>query len=323
MTATRRIAIVANSCAGSAGAEALAALVLALREQGGAVDLFTGDQPSGLPELAAKARDAGPDVVVAFGGDGTVNTVASALAGSGMALGIAPRGTFNYVAKQYELPDAVPAVASALLTGVARPIAAGEVNGRLFLNNCSFGLYTDVIEARERHKAQWGRYRLVAVVSALATALRSRARLALRLTGAAGQVHRHGRASLFFAGVNPRQFADSGFEISTAVEAGALGFVVVDAISPLRIVSMLAGAAAGTVESLQNVTAFADQSLTVAVSRRRPLKVVIDGELLYLQAPLQLHYRPAALQLLMPVAEAAVPTESGGVQLSANPLQSA
>lgn len=302
MTPARRVAIVANSRSGSSGAEALNDLVAALESRGAGVTRFTTHDPTRLPALALQAREAAPDVVVAFGGDGTVNTVANGLMGSDIAMGIAPRGTFNYVAKQYGLPDAPEAVAELLVVGTARPVAAGEVNGKLFLNNCSFGLYTDVIEARERHKAQWGRYRLVAVVSALATALRSTARLPLTLVGATEATRHHGRASLFFAGVNPRQFADSGFEIGEAVEAGALGFVVVDTISAGRIVKMIAGAAAGTVEQLQHVTAFTDTALRCEVLRRRPLKVVIDGELLRLNAPLQFTYRPAAVRLVMPDA---------------------
>jgi len=307
MTSARRIALVANSRSGTAGGEALTTLVTALQTQGLSVEQFTTNEPSQLPALARQAAAAAPDVVLAFGGDGTVNTVANALAGSTMPLGIAPRGTFNYVAKQYGLPETPEAIAELLATGTAQPIAAGEVNGTLFLNNCSFGLYTDVIEARERHKAQWGRYRLVAVVSALATALRSTARLPLTLVGATEAMRHHGRASLFFAGVNPRQFADSGFEISEAVQDGALGFVVVDTISAGRILQMIAGAAAGTVEQLQHVTAFTDTALRCEVLRRKPLKVVIDGELLRLAAPLQFTYRAAALQLVMP---AAVPAQT-------------
>ncbi|MES2884437.1 MAG: diacylglycerol kinase family protein [Pseudomonadota bacterium] len=305
MPAARRIVIVANSKSGSTGSDSLDQLATALSARGATVELLTTEQPAQLPAIARKACESKPDIAVAFGGDGTVNTLANALAGSTVPMGIAPRGTFNYVARQYGLPDAPEDIAELLTTGTAQPIAAGEVNGKLFLNNCSFGLYTDVIEARERHKAAWGRYRLVAVVSALATALRSTARLPLKLVGAEDGVRHHGRASLFFAGVNPRQFSDSGFEIAEAVAAGALGFVVVDTISAGRILQMLWGAAAGKVESLQHVTAFTDIALRAEVLRRlRPLKVVIDGELLRLASPLQFKYRAAALQLMLPAAAA-------------------
>lgn len=305
MTPTRRLALVANSRSGTAGGEALNTLVDALQARGAMVERFTTDNPSQLSSLAQAACAAKPDAVVAFGGDGTVNTVANALAASNIALGIAPRGTFNYVAKQYGLPETPEELAELLTAGTAQPIAAGEVNGKLFLNNCSFGLYTDVIEARERHKAQWGRYRLVAVASALATALRSTARLPLTLVGSSEATRHHGRASLFFAGVNTRQFADSGFEISDAVQAGALGFVVVDSVSPGRILQMIAGAAAGTVEQLQHITAFTDTALRCDVQRRKPLKVVIDGELLRLSTPLRFTYHPAALRLVMSAAASA------------------
>ena len=299
--ATRRIAVLANRQSGSQ-ADALDALIGALQSRRLRVELLVAEHPTNLDRLARQARDLAPEAVLVHGGDGTVNTLANALAGSTVPMAIAPRGTFNYVAKQYGLPETAEDIADLVAHGEARPIAAGEVNGRLFLNNCSFGLYTDVIEARERHKRQWGRYRLVAVVSALATALRSRARLPLTLKTGEEQRH-HGRASLFFAGVNRRQFADGGFSIADEVEAGALGFVVVDAISPARIVSMLAGAAAGAVESLQHITAFTGEALRAEVRRSRPLKVVLDGEVLRLAAPLQFRYRPAALKLLMPTTQ--------------------
>ena len=300
MPAARRVVMLANQRSGSGAADGFDLLFAALRDRGLSVEPFRASNPADLPALAAEARRREPDIALAYGGDGTVNTLANALVGSSVALAIAPRGTFNYVAKQYGLPEEPEAIAKLAAEGDSRQIAAGEVNGQLFLNNCSFGLYTDVIEARERHKKQWGRYRIVAVFSALATALRSRSRLPLRLQGGSEGVRHHGRASLFFAGVNPAQFADSGFEIADAVAAGALGFVVVDAISPGRIVRMLAGAAAGTVEQLQHVTAFTDTALTAEVRRRRPLKVVLDGELLRLAAPLRFRYRADALRLFAP-----------------------
>jgi len=297
-TPRHAVAVLANRSSGTQ-ADALEALLAALGAEGLGVTVWQADQPSALPTLAREAVASGPATLLVHGGDGTVNTAANALAGSGIALAIAPRGTFNYVARCYGLPSEAEAIAALVARGLPQAIPAGSVNGRLFLNNCSFGLYTDVIEARERHKRQWGRYRAVAVASALVTALRSRSRLPLTLWDTEGLRHQ-GRASLFFAGVNPRQFADSGFAMAGEVAAGAMGFVVVDTISPGRIVSMLAGAAAGTVESLQHVTAFTGEALQASVRRRRRLKVVLDGEVLRLNGPFDFRYRPAALRLLMP-----------------------
>lgn len=296
----RRLILIANAQSGSQADGALDALLAGLRAEGATVEAWIAKQPAQLPALAERARTAAPDAIIAYGGDGTVNCLAQALAGSAQALGVVPRGTFNYVAKQYGLPDETAAVVDLLLHAPARPVAAGEVNGRLFLNNCSFGLYTDIIDARERHKAQWGRLRIVAVLSALVTALRSRARLPLRATDASGRVRYSGRASLLFAGVNPQQFRDGGFELADAVEAGALGFVLLRWLTPWRVLAMLAGALLGRTQQQPQVEAFDGDQLRVAVPLRRRLRAVVDGEILHLRPPLRFDYRPAALWLIRP-----------------------
>lgn len=296
----RRLILIANARSGSQGDEKRDDLIAALRDGGATVDAWIAEQPSELPALAERACKADADAVIAYGGDGTVNCLAQALAGSAMPLGVVPRGTFNYVAKQYGLPEDTEDVAALLLQGEARPIAAGEVNGRLFLNNCSFGLYTDIIDARERHKAQWGRLRIVAVLSALVTALRSRARLPLRLADGDGAPRYQGRASLLFAGVNPQQFRDSGFELAEEVEAGALGFVLVRWITPWRVLATMFGALFGRAEDLQHVEAFGAAELEARMPNHRSLRAVIDGEILRLQAPLRFRHRPAALRLIQP-----------------------
>lgn len=296
----RRLIVIANARSGSQPDEALDALVEALRAGGATVDAWIAEQPAQLPALAERAREAGADAVVAHGGDGTVNCLAQALTGSDQVLGVVPRGTFNYVAKQYALPEETAEVAQLLLHGTARPIAAGVVNGRLFLNNCSFGLYTDIIDARERHKAQWGRLRVVAVLSALVTALRSRARLPLRLAGSDGVARYQGRASLLFAGVNPQQFRDSGFDLAEEVEAGALGFVLLRWITPWRVLATMFRALFGRAEDLQHVEAFSAPALQAQMPHHRSLRAVVDGEILRLNAPLRFEYRPAALRLIQP-----------------------
>lgn len=83
--------------------------------------------------LVARARDEGAELVVAAGGDGTVRDVASALAGSGVALGVLPGGTANVFAREMGIPTAPEAAAWALVEGVDRTIDLGRmtlVDGR-------------------------------------------------------------------------------------------------------------------------------------------------------------------------------------------------
>lgn len=296
--------VIANGRAGQPASEALQALEAALREIGRPVQIWQAETPEVLPQLATRAVRERAAIVVAFGGDGTVNTVAQALAGMPVVLAVAPHGTFNYIAREYALPQAPEAIAAMIREGQVRAIAAGWANEVVFLNNASVGLYRDVIEARERHKERWGRYRLVAVASALVTAWHAPARLRLEALDADGRRRASGRFSLLFAGINARQFDDSGFSLGDAVRQGALGFVTVRALNPMRVLALLGGSLVGRVEALQAIETFAVPALTLRLPGRRVVDVVIDGEIRRLRVPVKLRVQPAALRLLVPAAEA-------------------
>lgn len=297
-----RVIVLANRSSGSSDGT-VDPLIEALRRQGCEVQSWTCP-PRELTALARRARDVRPQVVVACGGDGTVNTVANALAGSDVALGIVPQGTFNYVARLYDISEDPEEAAAVIAHGQTRMIPGGFINGRLFLNNFSFGLYTDIIQARERHKATWGRHRVVAVLSALATSLRSRARIPIHLSVDEREGVYRGRTSLFFAGVNPAQFESAGLELADPVREGALGIVLIHAVEPLGILKILATATVNQAERLQALDTFSAGTARVLVPRTR-LRCVIDGELLSLRAPLQLEFRREALHLVAPAASRA------------------
>ena len=85
-------------------------------------------------ELAAGAVERGARLVVAWGGDGTVNEVATALAFGPVPLGVIPAGSGNGLARHFDLPADPPAAIRRLLSGTDRVIDVGELNGRLFVN---------------------------------------------------------------------------------------------------------------------------------------------------------------------------------------------
>jgi diacylglycerol kinase family enzyme len=76
-------------------------------------------------------------IVVAGGGDGTVNAIASALVGTAKILGVLPLGRLNHFAKDLQLPLEIESAVETIATGQAIVIDVGEVNGRFFLNNSS------------------------------------------------------------------------------------------------------------------------------------------------------------------------------------------
>ena len=121
-------------------------------------------------------------VIVAGGGDGTINQVASRLLDSEVSLGVLPMGTLNHFAKDMGIPLELDQAIAVIATSRARLIDVGEVNGRLFLNNSSIGLYPDVVHEREHQQQRLGRGKWLAFGSACVSALRRFPFLRVRLT---------------------------------------------------------------------------------------------------------------------------------------------
>ena len=112
-------------------------------------------------ELAEDAVDRDFDVVLAFGGDGTINEVAQPLVGTEVALGILPGGTTNVMARSLGIPtdpvEATAFIASRLAEMSRRRIGVGKVNDRYFLFSCGIGLDAEVVKRVEEHDAKTGK----------------------------------------------------------------------------------------------------------------------------------------------------------------------
>jgi diacylglycerol kinase family enzyme len=114
-------------------------------------------EPGHATELAREAVAAGADVVLAVGGDGTVNEVARGLIGSGAALGIVPVGSGNGLARALRIPLRPGAALCALESGARRRMDVGFLNGRLFLNVAGIGFDAVVGQAFHERGRKGGR----------------------------------------------------------------------------------------------------------------------------------------------------------------------
>lgn len=173
--------IILNSGSGKHdGEEVRHTIELALFAAGRTFSLFQIDDPDQLQATAeAVVRDARAQggIVVAAGGDGTINRVAAATLGSGCRFGVIPLGTFNYFSRAHGIPSDVTEACRLLLVSPMVPVQIGMVNDRVFLVNASIGLYPALLEERELAKRRFGRSRWVAFGAALATLLRRHRRL--------------------------------------------------------------------------------------------------------------------------------------------------
>jgi diacylglycerol kinase family enzyme len=266
-------------------------------------EFLSVDTPAQIDEVARRAvrqAKAQGGVVVAAGGDGTINAVARAVLGSGCPFGVLPQGTFNYFGRVHAIPQETEAAARALVGASVSPVQVGQVNGRLFLVNASLGLYPQLLEDREAWKQQFGRSRLVAFVSGMASMLQTRSQLQLQIESA-GQVAAL-RTPTLFVGNNHLQLTRVGIaeKDANAVVHGQLAGVVVRPIGTLALFGLLLRGLLGRLGDADNIHSFSFRRLTVTPRGRRRVKVATDGEVCWMQAPLVFEVADQPLLLMVP-----------------------
>ncbi|MFV0277164.1 MAG: diacylglycerol/lipid kinase family protein [Parahaliea sp.] len=294
--------VVLNSGSGHRDSdETGAAISSVLSAAGRRFELLEVSVGAQLPVVAREAvararRDGG--VVVAAGGDGTLNTVCQALAGSGVPLGVVPLGTFNYFARNHGIPQDAKAAACCLLDARIQPVHAGFLNGHIFLVNASLGLYPRLLEEREAYKGRLGRSRLVALFSALATLGRAH-----RVLGVQVEVEgrsRYLRTVSMVVASNALQLEHIGVELADQLQQGQLAAMLVRPIGNLALYGLLLRGLLRSLGSAENLHSFPFTTMSVSRAHQRSIKVALDGEVCRMRLPLEFRAGPGALSLLVP-----------------------
>lgn len=279
----------------------------ALRASGRAGQLHVcepADLPRRAAELARQARETNA-AIVAVGGDGTINTVAQAAHAAGCALGVIPRGTFNYFARTHGIATDVADAMAQLLGARPEPVQVAAVNEHLFLVNASLGLYPDLLEDREVWKNRFGRSQWVAIWAAFATLFRAQRRLTLRigLDGAQREV----KTLTLFVGNNRLQLEQVGVVEGQRADGrrdnGRVTAVMLKPIGTFALLRLMWQGAMGTLGEADDIEHFEFQQMVVrapAVAGARRLKVAVDGEVMRMQTPLDVRVLPVPLFLLKP-----------------------
>jgi diacylglycerol kinase family enzyme len=247
--------------------------------------------------LAEAAKTPGLDAVVAGGGDGTLSCAAGHLAGTGRPLGIVPLGTLNHLARDAGIPTGLEEAAAIIATGHVREIDVADVNGRVFVNNSSVGLYPDMVRLREAEQEQLGRSKRLAMLSASLTTLRHfrRHRLRISAEGLEAPIH----TPLLFVGNNRYEVNLFALGKREALDAGELCLYAIRARSRAGLFWAGIRGIFGRLDQQRDfVTAFEDEA---EVSSDRPvLTVSADGEAVRMETPLRYRIRPKALKLIVP-----------------------
>lgn len=297
-----RIAVVINTAAGSLiGKEGVPEEVAAHLERAGLDALIEPDDGRGLVARIRAACARGVDAVVVGGGDGTIACAAQELSGKDAALGILPLGTMNLLAKDLGLPLTLPEAADALANGVMRAIDVGEVNGRVFLCNSMLGIPARLAVQRERKRGAMSarEYWRLAVAGVRSLSHSPPLTVALDL----GQGPRRIRTRALVVVDNDYDEGLGQIMTRSRLDRGELVVYVARALGLLRALRLGFGMAIGHWRTSPGLERHAVKRLVIH-SRHKVLRVMNDGEVMMLRAPLRYRVRPKALRVIVPAGEA-------------------
>jgi diacylglycerol kinase family enzyme len=264
----------------------------------------SGEEIIGAARRAAADGETG--VVVAGGGDGTINAVASRLVGTEKILGVLPFGTLNHFAKDLRLPLDTEEAARAIVAGRTTRVDVGEVNGRIFLNNSSLGLYPTLVREREKLQERAGRGKWSAAFRAALTVLRRYPFLSVRLDADGRELRR--RTPFVFIGNN--EYELDAFHVGTRarLDAGTLSLHVTRDIGRWGLARLSLRALCGRLREDKDFDALSAREVWIEARHSR-LRVATDGEVQIMRPPLRYRVLPGALRVIVPWREE---SERGG-----------
>jgi diacylglycerol kinase family enzyme len=231
------------------------------------------------------------------GGDGSVAAVAGVAAERDLPLVVVPMGTLNHFARDLRLDLARPLRAlDAFHAGhEERRVDLGRINGRLFLNNVSIGVYAEMVgDPGYRHdKLRVAHTKLQAVLSD------RELRRALRITPPEG-APLEGVLAVVVSN-NPYEFARwDRLGQRHRLDTGMLQISVLDASTLDELVErLLAGTLTGAIEIRPALRHWMSERLETGVLGER-VRAGVDGEPITLEAPLRFSVEPGALRVLVP-----------------------
>jgi len=260
----------------------------------GAIELIDG----GDYEVRCRAlAERGDPLVIVGGGDGTIGAAASALIGTGTALGILPLGTLNHFARDLGIPPTLEAAAAMIAARNERRVDVAEMNGRIFINNSAIGLYPLMVLDRDLQRDRLGRSkRLAMIVASLRTLARfNHQRLTLTINDERERID----TPLLFVGNNDYRIDIGGPGRRETLDGGQLCVMVMRKKTRRGLV-------AASIRALFDRTREDDMERIDGVermqvgSRRSHLSVSLDGEVVSAAPPLKYRIRKQALTVIAP-----------------------
>lgn len=252
-----------------------------------------------LLETAARLADSDVDVIVAGGGDGTISAVASEVARTDKVLGVLPLGTLNHFSKDLGISQTLNEAIATIAKGHVEPIDVGEVNGQIFINNSSIGLYPRIVRKRKQQQEKLKRGKWPSAFWAAIAMLRRYPFLEVTLKIGGQTIKR--KTPFVFVGNNEYQM--EGFRIGARAKLndGKLSLYVLHRTSRFGLMILAARSVLGMLKAAKDFDEYLVEDIEIQTKKKKKkgLLVAFDGEIAAMRAPLQYKIRAGALKVIV------------------------
>lgn len=248
--------------------------------------------PRELERSIARQLAQGADIIAVGGGDGTLSVAANLLAHSPVVLGVLPLGSLNHFARDLGIPLDLPGAARVIAQGIPRRVDLGEVNGRYFINNVSIGVYPMAVRLRDRWRPYLGKWPAMWLASLSLLVLLPTIRFRVQLD----LPHHRGAVVVVFVGNNRYQLHWPSLGQRLRLDDGMLDLMILREASPWKILRAIWLVLRGRIKEVEGLETGMRETVTVHTRRRR-VRIGIDGETLRVDCPLYFRSHRRALQV--------------------------
>jgi diacylglycerol kinase family enzyme len=252
-----------------------------------------------IEQFAAEAADGEADIIVAGGGDGTISSVAKEVHRVDKVLGVLPLGTLNNFSKDLAIPQTLGAAVKIIAEKNVKTIDLAEVNGRLFLNNSSIGLYPRMVRHREEQQ-RLGRGKWNAAFWAWVRMFKFSPFLKVSIHLDGKEFER--KTPFVFVGNNEYEMDIYNIGRRPRLDEGKLSVYFLHQGGRWGVTLLVLRTIFRRLKQWRDFEEVNTDEVTIATHKRRIL-VAFDGEVAVMETPLRYRTLPRALKVVVPKGE--------------------
>lgn len=238
-----------------------------------------------------------PKVLYVGGGDGSIRSAANRLYETDIALGVLPLGTLNHFSKDLGIPTEITQAIAALKNGEIKTVDVGSVNGQVFINNASIGLYPEAVKRRMSYQQSMRIAKYPAMAMALAHLFWYFPLHNFYIH--CRQLSKQVRTPFLLVGNNRYRPEFMSLMQRDALSEGHLSLWYTNRLSRIEMIATALIVTLGGSRQAHGLEMVLTEAVWVE-SRRASMRVALDGEVMLMRPPLHFRILPKALKVIVP-----------------------